>query len=141
MRSNLAEQNIYRNLQMYFPFLVRDYAYVYQRGNNELIIRLKNGDFVSYDDVTKSIRNLPPDDRDMTEDECRREFGRRLYKIMANKGITQDELSARTGIHRTIISKYINGRHTPSFFAVDKIAKALGCSIDAFRYCLEDSRY
>jgi transcriptional regulator with XRE-family HTH domain len=53
---------------------------------------------------------------------------------MALEGISQCELSERTGITQPSISDYMNGKKLPSFYTVDKIAKALGCSVDAFRY-------
>jgi DNA-binding Xre family transcriptional regulator len=88
-----------------------------------------------YDDVTRSYRKLPTDSDELTEDECRREFGIRLNKILIRKNITQIELSEMTGINRSILNGYITGKHSPSFYNVDRIAKALDCSVDDFRYC------
>ena len=38
-----------------------------------------------------------------------------------------------TGLTQPNISQYMNGTKTPSFFTVDKIARALNCSTDDFR--------
>jgi transcriptional regulator with XRE-family HTH domain len=70
----------------------------------------------------------------MTEDECRSEFGYRLVHIMIRKGISQVDLAERIGVSNVMINRYINGSNTPSFYVVDKIAKALNCSMDDFRY-------
>ena len=70
----------------------------------------------------------------MTEDMCRKEFGRRLEKLMHRKGFTQETLAEQIGINRVILSGYITGKHTPSFYTVCKIAKALECSTEEFKY-------
>lgn len=123
------------NLQRMYPFLYDQMESYVIINDFDIHIKLKDGSTVLYDDFDKSFRSLPENCNELTEEQCRREFGSRLYRIMQRKCITQEELSACTGIHQTIISKYINGKHTPSFYNVDKIAKALGCSVDELRYC------
>ena len=46
----------------------------------------------------------------------------------------QKDLSKKTGISETMISRYMNGLSNPGFFVVDKIARALDCSMDDLRY-------
>lgn len=60
-------------------------------------------------------------------------FGVKLRKIMEEKNITQNKLSDMTGIEQPTISHYVNGNMNPSFYIADKIATALGCSLDEFR--------
>lgn len=122
------------NFKLNFPYLYKEAVSYEDLNGYDIIITLKNGASIVYDDVDKSFRNLPKDSNSMTEDECRREFGIRLEKIMNRKRITQEELSYKTGISQGMISNYITGRNSPSFYNVDKIAKALGCSVDEFRY-------
>ena len=124
----------YENMKMYFPFLAKEAVEFKDDGKFELIVKLKSGEVISYDDLEKTIRNLPGNSDCMTENECRTEFGIRLRNIMFRKGITQAELSSMTGITQTMISKYITGKTSPSFYNVDKIAKALRCSIEELRY-------
>lgn len=126
--------DIFKNLQMHFPFLYTDDAHYKFCSDMELMITLKDGRRFLYDDIDKTVRKLPKDSNDMSEDECRSEFGKRLYKIMFRKGITQSELSEKTGLSQTMLSNYITGKNSPSFYNVDKIAKALECSIDDLRY-------
>jgi len=116
-----------------FPFLVREMVECYTDGYDELVVTLSDGGIVSYDDFYKTFRRLPSD-YNMNEDECKMEFGIRLRKTMALKGLNQTMLSERTGIPQPLLSNYITGRTNPSFYAVDKIAKALGCSVDEFRH-------
>ena len=98
-----------------------------------LIVTLNDGDRIIFDYMERTIRRIPRDPGHITEREARREFGIRLRKLMFQRGMTQNDLSELTGIVRTTISDYITGKHSPSFYAVDKIAKALNCSTDEFR--------
>ena len=120
--------------KLYFPVLYYETERYLRIDDYGLTAELKDGSVVEYDDMTISFRNLPSNSRDLTEQECRREFGMRVRKIMGRKGITQIELAERTGIQQTLLSNYMNGKTTPSFYNIDKIAKALDCSADEFRY-------
>ena len=99
----------------------------------ELIAKLKDGRVFSYYGSEHSIRRLPSDAYSLTEEECKKEFGIRLNRLMFVKNITQKMLSEKTGIAQGNISNYITGRTSPSFYVVDRIAKALDCSIEEFR--------
>ena len=77
---------------------------------------------------------MPKDISNMSEDECKTEFSWRLRSRMQRKRVTQQDLSDMTGISQSCISGYLNGTNMPSFYKADKIAKALGCSVDDFRY-------
>jgi len=130
---NLSD-TMFSEFKLYFP-VTADKAVDYRETSKyELTIKLSNGDMVLYDDIDKSIRNLPRNTNSLTEAECRAEFGRRLRKIMYMQGISQKELAESTNISTTMLSKYMNGSASPSFYVVDRIAKALDCSADMFRY-------
>ena len=118
----------------YFPSLSRKMVKFKRLNVRELLVKLDDGSGVVFDMFEHSIRWLPSDSENMTEQQCRKEFGLRLRKIMEIKGMTQDDLANKTGINRVILSNYIRGKNTPSFYRIDKIAKALGCSADDFRY-------
>ena len=123
-----------RELQMRYPFALENNSECYKNKWDEIIIKTKDGEVYLYDLFDKSIRTLPEDRTNITEKQCRKEFGRRLRRIMWFRGMTQIELSEKTGIQQYAISNYTTGRTTPSFYIVDKIAKALHCSMDDFRY-------
>lgn len=129
-----TSEKMFKEFSLYFPVTAEKAIDYRETSRYELTIKLSNGDMVLYDDIDKAIRTLPKDLDNLTEVECRLEFGRRLRKIMYMKGITQVELSRRTGITQPMLSKYINGESSPSFYYTDKIAKALRCSIEEFRY-------
>lgn len=101
---------------------------------DQLIVKFEDSTTLIFDASNKSFRFLPSNSQELTEDQCRREFGERLRKILFYKQLTQTDLSEMTGIPQCSISKYITGSATPSFYTVDRIAKALGCSADDLRY-------
>ena len=126
---------IYENFKRYFPLLEPEVVDYHVNGDLDMmVVKLKDGSSLVYDDYTNAIRNLPSDDRSMTEKEYRREFGMRLRRIMNLKGMTQEQLSMATGIQQSQLSNYINGKTSPSFYNVDKIARALDCRTDDLRY-------
>jgi DNA-binding Xre family transcriptional regulator len=98
----------------------------------EVVAYLSDGTVVMYDDLEKTIRQLPTD-HDQTEDDYRREFSFRLSKLLFHRGMTQEELAVKTGISNVSISNYIQRKATPSSYNVHKIANALGCSMDDLR--------
>lgn len=126
--------SMFENLKLYFP-TVASHAVSYEETDDfELIIHRDDGECVIYDDLDRTVRVLPSKDTALTEEVWRREFGRRLRKRMVRKGYTQQEFANMVGTSQTMLSNYMNGRCVPSFYMVDKIARALDCSVDDFRY-------
>lgn len=99
---------------------------------SEVIIIMNDGVRLVYNDMDKTVRELPSADT-LSKDQCVREFGFRLRSIMHQKGVTQAELAVRTGMPQTSLSRYVNGKHEPGLYNVDRIATALGCSVDDLR--------
>lgn len=125
---------LWQNFVRQFP-LVADRVQAFRAESPlDLVVELTNGERYIYDDEWLSIRKLPDSPMGLSEQQFKREFGVRLRKLMDRNNVTQLELSSRTGIDNRTISRYLTGRNLPSFYAIDKIAKALGCSADAFRY-------
>ena len=125
---------LYEHFAMQHRYLVGNVQDYIETDDYELIVHLTDGTSVIYDGITGDCRPLPSNARLMSERECTAEFGARLRRIMRRKSCTQSELSARTGISQAMISYYITGKRTPSFYNADRIAKALGCSTDDLRY-------
>lgn len=131
----LKEKNYtYRNLNMRFPGMVEEAIDIYEDGHGNLILEMPDNTRWLFQAVGSMIRQLPADKNNISEEECLAEFGIRLLNIMNRDGISQQELCERTGIPQPVMSGYINGRNCPSFYKVDKIARALGCSVDDLRY-------
>ena len=123
-----------RNAEASFPFLVDEAIEVTECGPSQLFIRMADGSAYLYDDFDGAARPLPRDSSNMTETECRSEFSARLRRLMLIKGVSQNELVARTGISQAMISRYMTGRSEPGFYNLDKIARVLECSLEEFRY-------
>lgn len=122
------------NFKLCFPSLARDMIGYKEVNSFDMLITLNDGSKVLYDDFNKTFRTLPNDISNMSEDECKQEFAFRLKSRMERRCITQQKLSELTGIPQSSINGYLKGTNTPSFYKADKIAKALGCSVDDFRY-------
>lgn len=132
--SEAMSDAIFENFQRRFPFLSKDVCKWSSTDDYEILVELRDGSYLLYDDIDGTIRKLPNDCNSMSESECKKEFGMRLRRLMMLKNITQEELSGVTGIQQSAISNYMTGRTSPSFYNADKIAKALGCSMDELRY-------
>lgn len=128
------KKQLLENLKQCYPFLVRNMASCRQTNPVSLVVTQKDGSNYVYDDFERTFRLLPSDMYNMSETEFAIEFGVRLRKLMSRKGITQEMLSSMTGITQGMISRYVNGLSIPNFYKVDKIAKALSCPADEFRY-------
>ncbi len=51
---------------------------------------------------------------------------RAMIKVRKSVGLTQEQLSARTGIDQAILSRIENGKANPSIGTLQKLAKGLG---------------
>lgn len=115
-----------------FPKLASDMVDWYPSAQMEITIKLADGRKYAYDWMVKST-TLIHDPENITEEISEKEwriiFSNNLIRKMRNFGISQDELSHRTGISQVTISKYINCKATPSTYNIRKIAKALRCSV------------
>ena len=125
---------VVKNFELNFPAINENVIERNIVNNSELIITLKDGSIFLYDDTEKSIRALPKDKDNLSEDEWRKEFGKRLRKKMNRVGISQNDLALELDITQPQVSCYVNGKVTPSFYIIDKIAKLLKCSIDDLTY-------
>lgn len=56
----------------------------------------------------------------------RKEFGKRLYTLMLEKGWTQSELARQADVLRDSVSNYVRGLDLPGPQNLKKLAKALG---------------
>lgn len=59
-------------------------------------------------------------------------FIKQLKKIMAEKGITQNEIAKKLGVSHVFISTYLNGKRNPKPATIYKIANALNISPSYF---------
>ena len=121
----MVNNYLYHRFLSSYRYLEKDLEDCKETDNGELILYFKDGTRSIYDGIEDRCRHLPKDSRSMTEEECSAEFAARLRGVMRRKGCTQRELSIRTGFSQSAISKYVTGKTMPSFYSVDRIAKAL----------------
>jgi transcriptional regulator with XRE-family HTH domain len=57
--------------------------------------------------------------------DVRRVLGQAVKRIRAERGLTQEELSSRTGLHPTYISDIERGARNPSFETIVRLAAGL----------------
>lgn len=128
------KERYFENFKLYCPWAVDKVVDYQVSGYGELTVKLSDGRVLLFDDENRGVRKLPANSNKLSMNECNREFGVRLRRILQHRYMSQLELSEKTGIAPMTISRYINGKSMPSFYAVDRIAKALNCSTDEFRY-------
>jgi len=56
-------------------------------------------------------------------------FGDHLRKVRAAKGISQEGLADKAGLHRTYVSSVERGKRNVTLETIEKLAKALGVSM------------
>lgn len=134
MCDNIVERNARELLELRYPSLYADAIEFIRIGPFELIIKTRDGRIWLYDDSEGTVINLDPNRSSISEESFGYQFGMRLKRMMVLKNVNQEELSDMTGISRVTISHYINGRTSPTFYNVDKIAMALGCEFTDFIY-------
>ena len=71
-----------------------------------------------------------PSSEEMTEELYKKEFGRKLRRLLFIKGLTQEDIADMVGSSQDRISRYMNGKSMPGFFMVERLAKALDCPIE-----------
>lgn len=59
------------------------------------------------------------------ENDIKARFGRRLRELRQSRGLSQEELAFRAGLHRTYVSSAERGERNVSLVNLDKLATAL----------------
>ena len=108
----------------------------YPCGQYKIAIKLDDGTFHEYDWLTKAVITLrdTEDTLPETEAEWRLRFSRKLIQKLYRSSVSQSILSDKTGISKVTINRYIKCLATPSGYNLQKIARALSCSIDELIY-------
>lgn len=119
---------------LYFPDL--EQKVVDYRQYKGLLLKLYTNTDTDYfyDLATNVLYPIPKDTDNLTKDQFLRIFGIVMRNAIRYSGLTQEEIAKKTGFKQSQISDYLYGRHTPSFYAVYKISKAIGCSLEDLGY-------
>lgn len=70
-----------------------------------------------------------------------KQFGKRVRELRLGKGLSQEELAFKSGVHRTYLGGIERGERNPSLKNVAALAKALGVTLsELFLFRSEDSQ-
>lgn len=94
----------------------------------EILIIKKDGSRYIFNDVMSSIRRLPADPDDMTDEQVAFEFMQRFRSMRILRAYNISDLHELTGISISTLSRYDNGETTPTVINLRKLSKALKCS-------------
>lgn len=125
---------MFYDFTVHFPSYAKEVVDYWEYCTYELAVQMEDGEVRIYDYMNKTIGRAPKYGDELTEQECKNEFGLRLQRILYSKGMTQEDLASAVGISQTMVSHYISGRVNPSFTKVYKICRAIGCSMDDLCY-------
>ncbi|MDR3463688.1 MAG: helix-turn-helix transcriptional regulator [Beijerinckiaceae bacterium] len=62
--------------------------------------------------------------------DVRKRVGLNLQRLRRERGLTQEELAARSGIHQTYLSGVEGGKRNPSILVLQRIASALASDVE-----------
>lgn len=125
---------LYDEAILYYPFLTRGLVewHPYKDDGFAIVFTYPDGSKKFYDSIIKAFRYFPPDktsDLPVDEKEWRKEVGFNIHRSMLKYGVSQTELSIRSGISQSSISRYTDGVVTPSAYNLERIADVLGCDV------------
>ena len=120
----------------YCPIVEKEATQIFKTNDDRLIAELKDGSAIEYDLVLGTSRSAMNLDILMrpkiatNEEDFKRYFSRKLYRMMRHKSYIQNDISEMTGISTSSLTKYTNGIAIPSAYNLWLISNALGCSVD-----------
>jgi len=78
----------------------------------------------------------------VTQEKIYEVFGEWIHEMMAERGMTQREMAAKTGLTESTIQKYSQGRMLPtkSRRYAHSIAKTLGVDVSVVRAKIEEAK-
>lgn len=115
--------------EMYYPHLSERVVDWWGSGRMSIVVKLDNDDIYDYDPMDNSIRQVYLGD-DADESIMRKGFGSNIQKMLPFSGMTKAELAAKVGVSSVMMSKYIQGKSSPSAVVAYRIANALGCRLN-----------
>lgn len=131
--SDLMDEYMHQ-VYLYFPDLLGEVVHVREYVQFMLLLETNTKYDYFYNITNNVLIPIPKDDKNLDKESFRRIFGVLLRRALECSGLTQEELSEKTGIPQPNISDYLYGKHFPSFYQIDKMAKAMNCSVEDMRY-------
>lgn len=66
--------------------------------------------------------------------------GENIYKMLKHRKMTQHDLAVKIGSHDATMSKWITGQRQPPAYALLRISRVLGVSMEFLMAGVEDER-
>lgn len=138
-------ENIFEEYKLRYLFESDRISKWYPYTNDSIIVLFENGAAAYYDNIyktytyKKSLEELEEfltlsrdsyDNEDNYKKDWYLRFGANLHLRMIKAGLNQIMLADRTGISQASITYYLNGSKTPTIYNTQKIAEALGCTVN-----------
>ena len=127
-------ERILNEYKVWHPSLYNQTVECRPSGRYSILVTLDDESRLEYNSTDNSIRDVTKfyireRTLDVDEESWRKEFGRKLQRVIAEKGMTQEKLSEVTGISRQMMSRYVRGTSTPSGYILSRLVEALGCDV------------
>lgn len=121
---------ILQDFIQWYPHIADRVIDWYPCGHMRIVLRLDDGEKKTYDFIDHRLNDVPTDMyEDDSDEEWKKRFAERLKRKLFSVGISQWQLSEKTGISEVAISKYLRCKAIPSAYNIDKLARALKCDI------------
>lgn len=103
-------------------------------GRYTILATLDDGSRLEYTTLNDSIRDVSKyyavrNGDGNNEEVWRQEFGNKLRRIIAERGMSQEQVSDLTGISRQMLTRYVKGMSTPSGYNLTRLSEILDCDI------------
>ena len=127
-------ESIIESYREWHPSLYAKTSECRPSGYYSILACLTDGSKIEYNSLDNTIRDVTrfyicePENK-LDEESWKKEFGRQLRRLMAERGINQDRLSELTGISRQMLSRYVNGNSTPSGYTLTRLSDVLDCDV------------
>lgn len=127
-------EKIIEQYKLWFPGLYEQTVECMPSGRYCILAYLDDGTAFEFNSLDNTVRNVTKlyirDTRDALDEESwRKEFGHKLRRAIADRGINQDKLSELLGISRQMLTRYVRGTSTPSGYNISRLAEVLNCDV------------
>ena len=130
MLRNSYYDEVFESFAKYFPTLAEHAIRWVPSGRYEITVTLSDGYRCIYNDMLHTMRRpISTNDGSLSKEKWNDYFAMTLRVKLAEYGLTQKDLSSRTGLSHITIHNYLSGKSTPDVYNLRKIAEALDCSI------------
>lgn len=122
------------NYKIWYPGLYNQTIECRPSGRHCILVSLDDGTKMEYNSIDNTIRDVTKlyireNIGSVDEEAWRKEFGHKLRRAIADRGINQERLSEMMGISRQMLTRYVRGTSTPSGYILSRLAEVLDCDV------------